>query len=198
MLRVARANEVGGDMILGDIGEELRFRPGCFDGAISVSVVQWLCHAFSSQQDPRKRLKTFFAWLYRSLNHGARAILQFYPANEQQKDMVGKAATGAGFSGGFVVDNPDSEKKRKIFLVLSVGTPVLPTASYTADQDADVKVAVGADGYKNYRSRKHRNEKRLPIKRKDWILAKKEQQRERGAQVRPDTKYTGRRRKAGF
>eukprot|EP01053_Blabericola_migrator_P007419 Blabericola_migrator_1__7418@NODE_377_length_9219_cov_163_315122_g301_i0_p5_GENE_NODE_377_length_9219_cov_163_315122_g301_i0NODE_377_length_9219_cov_163_315122_g301_i0_p5_ORF_typecomplete_len220_score42_23Methyltransf_11/PF08241_12/7_4e16Methyltransf_23/PF13489_6/7e13Methyltransf_25/PF13649_6/3_4e12Methyltransf_31/PF13847_6/2_4e11TehB/PF03848_14/2e07MTS/PF05175_14/1_9e06Methyltransf_12/PF08242_12/2_4e06MetW/PF07021_12/6e06Ubie_methyltran/PF01209_18/8_4e06PrmA/PF06325_13/2_6e05CMAS/PF02353_20/4_6 len=128
MLRVAQENDVEGDMILSDIGNEMRFRPGTFDGAISVSVVQWLCHSYAADQDPRKRLRCFFSWLYRCLNHGARAVslrpfevrttlafqvLQFYPSHEEQKDLIAKTATSVGFIGGFVVDNPDSEKNRK-------------------------------------------------------------------------------------
>eukprot|EP01057_Protomagalhaensia_wolfi_P002249 Protomagalhaensia_wolfi_Nauph_80__2248@NODE_2465_length_1083_cov_262_878352_g1931_i0_p1_GENE_NODE_2465_length_1083_cov_262_878352_g1931_i0NODE_2465_length_1083_cov_262_878352_g1931_i0_p1_ORF_typecomplete_len268_score46_34Methyltransf_11/PF08241_12/2_3e17Methyltransf_23/PF13489_6/1_8e14Methyltransf_25/PF13649_6/1_1e13WBS_methylT/PF12589_8/7_8e14Methyltransf_31/PF13847_6/1_2e12MetW/PF07021_12/2_7e09CMAS/PF02353_20/2_1e09Methyltransf_12/PF08242_12/1_8e07MTS/PF05175_14/2_3e07TehB/PF03848_14/9_3e07Ub len=182
MLAVANDNGAEGDMILSDIGREMNFRPGSFDGAISISVVQWLCHSYAADQDPRKRLRCFFSWLYRSLAQGARAVLQFYASCDEQKDLIAKSATACGFIGGFVVDNPDSERNRKIFLILSVGTPILPGPS---------------NGEKSYASRKKKG-KRSSVKSRDWVVSKKEQQRQRGLDVRPDTKYTARRRPASF
>lgn len=43
MLQVAQADGCEGDLIVNDIGEGLPFRAGTFDGAISISTVQWLC-----------------------------------------------------------------------------------------------------------------------------------------------------------
>ena len=34
-----------GDVCLHDLGQGLPLRPGTFDGAISISAVQWLCNA---------------------------------------------------------------------------------------------------------------------------------------------------------
>lgn len=45
MLDVAREREVEGDLCLHDLGHGLPLRPGTFDGAISISAVQWLCNA---------------------------------------------------------------------------------------------------------------------------------------------------------
>ena len=45
MLDVALEREVEGDLCLHDLGHGLPLRPGCFDGAISISAVQWLCNA---------------------------------------------------------------------------------------------------------------------------------------------------------
>ena len=47
MLDVAREREVEGDLCLHDLGHGLPLRPGTFDGAISISAVQWLCNAVS-------------------------------------------------------------------------------------------------------------------------------------------------------
>jgi 18S rRNA (guanine1575-N7)-methyltransferase len=46
MLQVALSREVteGGDLMLSDIGQGVPFRPGTFDGVVSVSVLQWLCN----------------------------------------------------------------------------------------------------------------------------------------------------------
>jgi 18S rRNA (guanine1575-N7)-methyltransferase len=57
MLQVALENaEGGGDLVLSDIGQGMGFRAGSFDGAISISVIQWLCNADKSDHVPRKRL----------------------------------------------------------------------------------------------------------------------------------------------
>ena len=45
MLDVAAEREVEGDLALGDLGQGLPLRAGAFDGAISISAVQWLCNA---------------------------------------------------------------------------------------------------------------------------------------------------------
>ena len=42
---VAQEREVDGDLFLHDMGEGLGFRPGTFDGVISISALQWLCNA---------------------------------------------------------------------------------------------------------------------------------------------------------
>lgn len=47
MLDVARDREVEGDLCLHDLGDGLPLRTGTFDGAISISAVQWLCNAVS-------------------------------------------------------------------------------------------------------------------------------------------------------
>jgi len=60
MLDVAANREVEGDTCLADLGQGLPLRGGCFDGAISISAVQWLCNADTSTADPRKRLRRFF------------------------------------------------------------------------------------------------------------------------------------------
>ncbi|EPR62822.1 methyltransferase [Toxoplasma gondii RUB] len=41
--------EENADAILGDLGSPLRFRPGVFDGAISISALQWLCSAIRTE-----------------------------------------------------------------------------------------------------------------------------------------------------
>jgi 18S rRNA (guanine1575-N7)-methyltransferase len=45
MLNVASEREVEGDVIHSDMGHGFGFRPGSFDGAISISALQWLCSA---------------------------------------------------------------------------------------------------------------------------------------------------------
>lgn len=43
MLNVAVDREVEGDLVLGDMGHGMPFKAGTFDGAISISALQWLC-----------------------------------------------------------------------------------------------------------------------------------------------------------
>lgn len=61
---VAREREVEGDLFLWDMGDGLGFRPGTFDGVISISALQWLCNADKSYHNPHKRLLKFFTSLY--------------------------------------------------------------------------------------------------------------------------------------
>lgn len=49
--------------MLGDIGDGVPFQPGTFDGAYSVSTLQWLCNADKSSHNPSKRLYSLFSSL---------------------------------------------------------------------------------------------------------------------------------------
>ena len=49
MLNVALEREAEGDLCLHDIGQGLPLRAGKFDGAISISAIQWLCNAVGSE-----------------------------------------------------------------------------------------------------------------------------------------------------
>lgn len=122
MLDVALDKEVEGDVGLLDLGHGLPLRSGLFDGAISISALQWLCNADRTSHEPRKRLKRFFETLYACLARGARAVLQIYPESPAQAEMLVSAAMKVGFSGGLVVDYPHSTRAKKYYLVLMVGT----------------------------------------------------------------------------
>lgn len=101
------------------MGLGLPFRPGTFDGVVSISALQWLCYAETSEQDPRFRLNRFFSSLYSIMKKDARAVLQFYPQNSEQALMIAQAASRVGFAGGVVVDYPNSSKAKKYYLCLS-------------------------------------------------------------------------------
>eukprot|EP00026_Physarum_polycephalum_P017704 Phypoly_transcript_19014.p1 GENE.Phypoly_transcript_19014~~Phypoly_transcript_19014.p1 ORF type:complete len:119 (+),score=5.57 Phypoly_transcript_19014:288-644(+) len=103
MLKVGVEREVSGDTIESDIGEGLPFRSGMFDGAISISAIQWLCNADKSSHNPWQRLNTFFKSLFACLSRGSKAVLQFYPENAQQMEMISTAAMRCGFTGGLLV-----------------------------------------------------------------------------------------------
>lgn len=112
---------VEGDLLLSDMGQGLPFRPGTFDGAISISAIQWLCNVDASDEtSPQRRLARFFDGLYACLRRGARAVCQFYPRNDAQRSMICQAAVKAGFGAGLLEDDPGT-KNIKLYLVLTVG-----------------------------------------------------------------------------
>uniref|UniRef100_A0A1I7SCR2 18S rRNA (guanine-N(7))-methyltransferase n=1 Tax=Bursaphelenchus xylophilus TaxID=6326 RepID=A0A1I7SCR2_BURXY len=185
--------EVEEDLILGDIGNGLPFRPGVFDGAISISAIQWLCHANRSDENPAKRLLTFFQTLFASLSSGARAVFQFYPENPEQAELICQQANKAGFSGGLVVDFPESTKAKKVYLVaMTSGIQRLPKA-LTGDEDA-APSHVDNTGRRTFNTGRKVDKKLIPGTR-EWVEWKKQRQRNRGREVKNSSKYTGRRRR---
>ncbi|XP_050985298.1 probable 18S rRNA (guanine-N(7))-methyltransferase [Labeo rohita] len=196
MLDVALQREVEGDLLLGDMGEGLPFRPGMFDGCVSISALQWLCNADKKTHSPPKRLYRFFSTLYSSLARGARAVFQIYPENSEQLELITAQAMKAGFTGGMVVDYPNSSKAKKFFLCLFAGVSgVLPKGLDSESSDRGVS---NQAQFTAQRSRFKNMKGKSAKKSKDWILEKKERRRRQGKEVRADTKYTGRHRKPRF
>lgn len=129
------------EVMHGDMGNGVPFRPGVFDGVVSISVVQWLCNVDKKGQVPQKRLRELFQTLYNSMRRGARAVLQFYPESPQQMNMISQAAMKCGFGGGMVVDFPHSTRAKKYFLVIYAGTTgsggYVPPEPLTGNPDSD-------------------------------------------------------------
>ncbi len=211
MLEVALEQDCEGDLLLADAGQGCGFRAGMFDGAISISVLQWLCNADKTTNSPAARLSTFFTTLYGSLSRGARAVFQFYPESDEQARFIMSFATKAGFGGGLVVDYPNSRKAKKFYLVLWVGGEMLGrngekmsqelpqglVAEHEAGQQgkpASVKYEASRDTTKLSKKAKAKQK----INAKDWIIHKKEVNKKRGKDVPHDSKYTGRKRKTAF
>lgn len=192
-----------GDVSQGDMGQGLAFRAGMFDGAISISALQWLFYPAKKCHNPHKRLFAFFHSLYASLHRGARAVLQFYPEKPQQMEMAVRIATQCGFTGGLVVDFPNSTKAKKYYLCITAGTSHTYLAAKQDDGGATAGTA-GGFAVRNEarragpRSKRRRQGKRIPKKSRDWIRGKKDRQRRQGKDVRPDSKYSGRRRHGRF
>lgn len=194
MLDVAVEREVEGDLILGDMGQGMPFKAGSFDGAVSISALQWLCNADKSSHIPAKRLYQFFTTLYACLSRGARAVFQFYPENNQQLELIQKHAMRAGFYGGVVIDYPNSTRAKKYFLVLMTGgVAQLPKALGEEDEQSN-QVAYTRSKREFAKGARGKGMK----KSKDWILSKKEKRRQLGEDVRQDSKYTGRKRTGRF
>jgi 18S rRNA (guanine1575-N7)-methyltransferase len=157
-----------------------------------VSVLQWLCNADASSHSPPQRLQRFFATLAASLCRGARAAFQFYPESDDQVTFIMSFAVKAGFTGGLVVDYPNSSKKKKYYLVLISGQADSGMTSKT-ELPAALGVDEGEDTVayerKRERTKKSRDGKRTNVKNKDWIMHKKQLNRVRGKEVPTDSKY---------
>jgi len=192
MLDIALQRDVDGDLLLADIGQGVPFRAGSFDAAISISAIQWLCNAESSDVSPQGRLARFFNGLYASLRRGGRAVCQFYPKNEQQRSMISGAAIKAGFGAGILEDDPGT-KNSKMYLVLTVGG---------GDLQGDITgVVKGMDDVDVVDARRKNRETRRKEDRKGskgWIMKKKGQMERKGKVVKSSSKYTGRKRGPTF
>ncbi|XP_052902289.1 probable 18S rRNA (guanine-N(7))-methyltransferase [Anopheles moucheti] len=193
MLDVAIDREVEGDLLLGDMGEGMPFKAGTFDGAVSISALQWLCNADKKSHVPPKRLYQFFSTLFSCLTRNARAVFQFYPENADQIELVTSQAMKAGFYGGIVVDYPNSTKAKKYFLVLMTGgVAKLPVALGTDE-------STGQIGYNRKQAEYAKKARGKPLKKsREWVLAKKERRREHGEETRRDSRFTARKRSGRF
>jgi len=205
MLDVAQERGVEGDLVHQDMGLGMPFREGVFDGAISISAIQWLCYSDRNGYDPRKRLLLFFQSLYRSLRRGGRAALQFYPQDAEQLQLITASAMRGGFGGGLVVDYPHSTKAKKYFLVLLAGPPdpefAMPSAlgedgqSVAGGSSAPARRgAIREETRQRPKKRAKKGAGKIEKKGKAWVMQKKETQRRQGKEVRLDSKYTARRR----
>ena len=195
MLAIAKMHrDVDGDLMLGDIGQGLPFRPGSFDAAISISAVQWLCNAESAheQDHPDRRLKRFFSSLYVALKRGGRAVLQIYPRDTAQRQMISSAAIKAGFGVGLLEDDGGT-KNSKLYLVCSVGGGDITGVVHGMD-------GVDVEDSRRGKSKRHSG-KTAPEKvkgSKAWVTRKKEQMERKGRVTKPTSKYTGRKRRPQF
>jgi 18S rRNA (guanine1575-N7)-methyltransferase len=193
MLDVALSRDVEGDLLLADMGQGVPFRAGAFDAAISISAIQWLCNAETADTSPTGRLSRFFNGLYASLRRGGRAVCQFYPKNDTQRNMISAAAVKAGFGAGILEDDPGT-KNQKLYLVLTVG-------GATSNGGGDITgVVQGMDGVDVLDNRKAGKTGKGEIKKhsKAWIIKKKEQMERKGKIVKATSKYTGRKRRIAF
>ena len=193
MLDIALQREgVGGDLFLSDMGQGVPFRPGTFDAAISISAIQWLCNADTSDVSPEGRLRRFFDGLYASLRRGGSAVCQFYPRNEQQRNMISAAATRAGFGAGILEDDGGT-KNAKVYLVLRVGGGDV-TGAVAGMENVTIE-----DNRRAARDALGKRKRGKEIKgSKQWIMKKKEKMLNKGKVVKTDSKYTGRKRRPKF
>lgn len=193
MLATALDRDIDGDMFLADMGCGVPFRPGTFDAAISISAIQWLCNADTNTNEPKFRLARFFNTLYSALRKGGKFVGQFYPANEDQIIQITGAAKVAGFQCGVVVDEPESKKNKKHYLVLQAGSSARPLNV----DGMDVENMNAKTKNKDISKMSKKRQRALETK-KEYIKRKKILMEKRGKEVRKDSKFTGRARKARF
>ncbi|KIL69895.1 hypothetical protein M378DRAFT_184264 [Amanita muscaria Koide BX008] len=201
MLEVALEREVEGDLFLQDIGQGFGFRPGSFDGAISISVLQWLLNAETSHptSSPPHRLTRFFTTLHSALRNPSRAVFQFYPSSDDQIQLITSIAQKAGFGGGIVVDYPNSNKAKKVFLCLYVGGGGIQQVPQGLEGDEEVESTAKFERRRDRERQRANSGNRKSVKDRNWILKKKELYRKRGKEEVPrDSKYTGRKRRPVF
>jgi len=109
MINVARAK--GLNVIKGDMRElDKYFEKGSFDYVISTSTLQWI----KDMNDIRKVAKGIN---YILKPNGGLGI-QFYPKSEGELNMIYWKFRREGFEGDIIIDNPNSPKKRTIYLIM--------------------------------------------------------------------------------
>ncbi|MFX1364869.1 MAG: class I SAM-dependent methyltransferase [Promethearchaeota archaeon] len=97
------------------------FKPNTFDAIISISALQWIYRDINNEQ-MKKDLINLSKSFFNILKPNSRVIIQFYPKNKNILDRIGKIiAEKTDFNGNFIIDNPNSAKKRKIYLLLEKG-----------------------------------------------------------------------------
>jgi 18S rRNA (guanine1575-N7)-methyltransferase len=197
MLDIALQRDVEGDLLLSDIGQGVPFRAGSFDAAISISAIQWLCNASSSDVSPAGRLSRFFNGLYASLKRGGRAVCQFYPSNTAQREMITSAAIKAGFGAGVLEDDPDT-KNAKLYLVLTVGGANGGVGGDITGVVAGMEGVDVLDARRKGGNKAGKGEMRSGNGRREWIAKQKERMERKGKVVKASSKYTGRKRRTVF
>uniref|UniRef100_A0A8I6GIY8 BUD23, rRNA methyltransferase and ribosome maturation factor n=1 Tax=Rattus norvegicus TaxID=10116 RepID=A0A8I6GIY8_RAT len=178
MLDAALDRDTEGDLLLGDMGQGVPFRPGSFDGCISISAVQWLCNANKKSDIPARRLYCFFSSLYSAL-----VSISSFLCMHACLSLITTQATRAGFTGGVVVDFPNSAKAKNLWAA--------PEHSLAIPTPQPTSLSLARAPHKKAR-------RDLVKKSREWVLEKKERRRRQGKEVRPDTQYTGRKRKPRF
>jgi len=94
------------------------FQPNTFDAIISISALQWIYKDLNAKE-MRMNLISLFESFYAMLKPKSKAVFQFYPKSKIILDSIGEIiAENTNFDGNFMIDNPNSPKKRKIYLFL--------------------------------------------------------------------------------
>ncbi|UCD01381.1 MAG: class I SAM-dependent methyltransferase [Promethearchaeota archaeon] len=96
----------------------LPFKPKTFDAIISISALQWIYRDLRNEQ-MYLMLKDMSKSFFKTLKPNSQAIIQFYPKSKKIMEDIGKVIVkNTDFDGNFIIDNPNNQKKRKIFLLL--------------------------------------------------------------------------------
>ncbi len=94
------------------------FKGKTFDAILSISALQWIYRDIANKK-MHYLLNHLSKSFYHILKPDSRVIIQFYPKNKEIMEQIGKIiADNTEFQGNFIIDNPNTSKKRKIFLLL--------------------------------------------------------------------------------
>lgn len=94
------------------------FQSNSFDAIISISALQWVFREINSEL-MRNNLINLIKSFERILRPKSKAVFQFYPKSKSIMEKIGKIiAHNTNLKGTYIIDNPNSPKKRKIFLFL--------------------------------------------------------------------------------
>lgn len=95
------------------------FKPNTFDAIISISALQWIFRDIDNRI-MHLMLENLSKSFFKILKPKGRVMIQFYPKSKDLMKRIGKIiADNTDFKGNFIIDNPNRQKKRKIFLLLS-------------------------------------------------------------------------------
>ncbi|MCD6403752.1 MAG: class I SAM-dependent methyltransferase [Nanoarchaeota archaeon] len=104
-----KAKEKGLKVKEGDMRELSKlFEREEFDAVVSASALQWM--------KKREDLEKLAFGIRYVLKRGGKLVIQFYPKSEEELWKVARIFKGQGFEGEVVIDNPDSPRKRRIYL----------------------------------------------------------------------------------
>ena len=107
---IPELNPIAGNML------NLVFRNNTFDYVFSVSAFQW---AISNKGIINKSaLKSMAQNLFQILKGNGLCIFQVYESSQSLLDNVYSIFIENGFTGKFIIDNPQSKKKKKTYLLL--------------------------------------------------------------------------------
>lgn len=115
---VAAARKGNVDAKVGNL-TNVPFDDNSFDAAISISALQWL-GAGGSPKDAFGEYFKAAKEFSRVLKPAGRAVIQFYPKDEDEAFCAGRAFRKAGFAVRLQIDSADNPKKRKTYLVLAL------------------------------------------------------------------------------
>ncbi len=109
---MSEINPINGDM------SHLPIKSNIFDAIISISAFQWIYREISGKSE-NKSLIELVKSFYLALKTNGIIVIQFYPKNTKILEKIGSIfVKHAPFEGGYIIDNENSPKKRKIFLKL--------------------------------------------------------------------------------
>jgi len=110
------AKKGGLDVYKADFTIKIPFESNIFDFIISISTLQWIFHGFKPDVILEKG-RTTASEIYRVLKPNGRAVIQFYPKNDEQLELAGKIFKKAKFQVTKIIDDPEIPKRRKLFLL---------------------------------------------------------------------------------